>query len=131
MPAVVVDSSVLITLAAGEQFDLLRQFYGSIHVPPAVWNEVVSANKPYGVKETRQARSDGWLVVETPTELQRIRALPFHLQPGEIEALTSTWFGTCVNPFALRTSAPFRMMLRSSISPIPVSLPSRGSMPEF
>jgi len=29
MPAVVVDSSVLITLAAGEQFHLLREFYAA------------------------------------------------------------------------------------------------------
>jgi hypothetical protein len=31
MPAVIVDSSVLITLAAGEQFHLLRDFYSTIH----------------------------------------------------------------------------------------------------
>jgi len=42
MPAVVVDSSVLISLAAGEQFHLLREFYATIYVPPAVWDEVSS-----------------------------------------------------------------------------------------
>ena len=45
MPAVVVDSSVLISLAAGEQFPLLRTFYGTIYVPPEVWNEVSSGSK--------------------------------------------------------------------------------------
>ncbi|MBM3833129.1 MAG: hypothetical protein FJ403_07635 [Verrucomicrobia bacterium] len=38
MPAVVVDSSVLITLAAGEQLHLLRELYTTIYVPPEVWN---------------------------------------------------------------------------------------------
>jgi predicted nucleic acid-binding protein len=36
MPAVVVDSSVLITLAAGEQFHLLRDLYTTLYVPPKV-----------------------------------------------------------------------------------------------
>ena len=40
MPAVVVDTSVLISLAAGEQFRLLHDFYGVIYIPPEVWNEV-------------------------------------------------------------------------------------------
>jgi len=55
MPAVVVDSSVLISLAAGEQFDLLRIFYSTIHVPPAVWSEVISVPKRFGTKEAQQA----------------------------------------------------------------------------
>jgi predicted nucleic acid-binding protein len=40
MPAVA-DSSVIIHLAAIAQLDLLRQFHGSLLVPPAVWDEVV------------------------------------------------------------------------------------------
>jgi predicted nucleic acid-binding protein len=87
MPAVVVDSSVLITLAAGEQFHLLRELYTTLYVPPEVWNEVTTASKPFGTNETQQARDAGWLMVRTPASLATVRALPFNLQPGEIEAL--------------------------------------------
>lgn len=42
MPAVVVDSSVLITLAAGGQFHLLRELYTTLYVPPEVWNDSIT-----------------------------------------------------------------------------------------
>lgn len=87
MPAVVVDSSVLISLAAAEQFELLRPFYATIHIPPAVWSEVVSIPKPYGSKELQQAKTDGWVKIESPTDFSRVRSLPFTLDKGETEAL--------------------------------------------
>jgi uncharacterized protein len=87
MPAVIVDSSVLISLAAAEQFQLLRAFYSTIHIPPAVWDEVVSVAKPYGTEELQHAHSDGWVKIESPNDLSRVQALPFSLQRGETEAL--------------------------------------------
>jgi predicted nucleic acid-binding protein len=87
MPAVVVDSSVLITLAAGGQFHLLRELYTTLYLPPEVWNEVTSVAKPYGTHETRQARDAGWLMIRTPASLAAVHALAFNLQPGETEAL--------------------------------------------
>ena len=87
MPAVVVDSSVLITLAAGGQFHLLREFYTTLYVPPEVWHEVTDAPKAYGTNETRDAREAGWLIILTPVSLTPVQALPFNLQPGETEAL--------------------------------------------
>jgi predicted nucleic acid-binding protein len=68
MPAVVVDSSVLISLAAGEQFELLRTFYTTVHIPTEVWNEVVSVPKPFGTKEVEDARKAGWLKVEAAND---------------------------------------------------------------
>jgi uncharacterized protein len=87
MPAVVVDSSVLITLAAGEQFHLLRDFYSTIHVPPEVWKETTASFKTFGVQESQHARAEGWLIVQAPQDLGKVAALPFNLQPGETEAL--------------------------------------------
>lgn len=87
MPAVVVDSSVLISLAAGEQFHLLRAFYSTIHIPPQVWDEVVASQKLYGKKECEQARIEGWMIVQSPRELGPVLALPFVLQRGETYAL--------------------------------------------
>lgn len=87
MPAVVVDSSVLITLAAGEQFHLLREFYSTIHIPPEVWKETTTTTKPFGIREAQQAKADGWLIVQAPQDLAKVSGLPFNLQPGETEAL--------------------------------------------
>jgi len=87
MPAVVVDSSVLITLAAGDQFHLLRDFYSTIHIPPEVWSETTAAPKPFGVQEVHKARADGWLLVQSPQNVQPVLALSFNLQAGETEAL--------------------------------------------
>ena len=87
MPAVVVDSSVLISLAAGESFQLLRHFYSTIYIPPEVWNEVVSAPKQFGVNEVRRAQAENWLLVRAPRNLERVRSLPFRLQQGEAQAL--------------------------------------------
>lgn len=87
MPVVVADSSVLISLAAGEQFSLLHDFYSVIFIPPEVWNEVVSSPKPFGAKEVRQAQMAGWLVIQKPKEMSKVMSLPFALQAGETEAL--------------------------------------------
>jgi len=87
MPAVVVDSSVLITLAAGEQFTLLRELYGTLLVPQEVWNEVTSVAKPYGAGECQRAKTESWLIIRNPVKLDAIGALPFNLQPGETQAL--------------------------------------------
>jgi uncharacterized protein len=78
---------VLISLAAGEEFHLLRDFYSTIHLPPEVWNEVASVPKAFGAKEAQQARAEGWLIVQTPRQLDRVLGLPFSLQAGETQAL--------------------------------------------
>jgi predicted nucleic acid-binding protein len=54
MPAVVVDSSVLISLAAGEQFHLLQTIYSTIYILPEVWREVSTSPKPFGARETQE-----------------------------------------------------------------------------
>ena len=89
MPAVVVDTSVLISLAAGEQFSLLHDFYGTVFIPPEVWNELAASTKPFGLPEARIGLQAGWLQVQPPAppSLDRVRSLPFALQPGELEAI--------------------------------------------
>lgn len=88
MPAVVVDTSVLISLAAAEQFHLLRDFYTIIHVPPQVWHELQAyGTGGYGWTEAQTARQAGWLRVQSPATTARVIALPFRLQAGETEAL--------------------------------------------
>jgi predicted nucleic acid-binding protein len=41
MPLVISDSSTLIHLATIDQLDLLKEFFGKITIPTAVWREVV------------------------------------------------------------------------------------------
>ena len=50
MSAVVSDSSPLNYLALLRDFDLLRQIYGTIVIPPAVFREVVESGADYPVR---------------------------------------------------------------------------------
>ena len=86
MAAVVSDSSVLICLGVAGQYHLLREFYGEIIVPEAVWQEVTAASAP-GASETIQARESGWLKVRTPTNISLVASLRTTLGAGESEAI--------------------------------------------
>lgn len=67
MAAVVSDSSPLIYLAWLGQFELLRQLYGQVVVPIAVWEEVAlyGGDLP-GAGELRNAAAAGWMRVGMP-----------------------------------------------------------------
>lgn len=56
---VVVDSSPLIALARIERLELLREMFGDIVVPSAVWSEVVMS----GLDKTgaREVTASGWI----------------------------------------------------------------------
>ena len=60
MGLVVSDSSTLIHLAAIGRLALLKEFYGCIVVPPAVWREVVEqGGGRVGAVEVEQVRQGG------------------------------------------------------------------------
>ena len=88
MPAVVSDASVLICLGALRHLQLLRDLYGEIVVPDAVWREVtvVAATRP-GAQETIQASQQGWLKVQTPGNRALVKSLQTTLDAGEAEAI--------------------------------------------
>src|SRR5206468_728144 len=88
MPVAVSDASVLICLGAVGQFQLLRDFYGEVVVPEAVWLEVtnVAASRP-GVIEVVQAHQAGWLIVNRPHNRGLVRQLRSGLGAGEAEAI--------------------------------------------
>jgi predicted nucleic acid-binding protein len=87
MPAVS-DSSVIIHLSGIAQFHLLRQLYGSLLVPPAVWEEVVvqGQGRP-GEQELTHAVADGWVTVAKPLAKVPLPAGGATLHPGETEAI--------------------------------------------
>ncbi len=89
MSAVVSDSSPLNYLALLSDFELLRQIYHAIIIPPAVYREVVESGAAYPVAKAVQAARGDWVsVAEAPSpEKVAILRSAFHLDLGESEAI--------------------------------------------
>ena len=89
MSAVVSDSSPLNYLALLSDFDLLRQIYHTVVIPPAVYREVVESGADYPVEKAVQAALGDWIsVAEAPgaADVATLRHA-FHLDLGESEAI--------------------------------------------
>jgi len=87
--AVVSDSSPLNYLAWLSDFDLLRQIYHTVIIPPAVYREVVESGADYPVASAVQAALGDWIWVAEAPDSARVAALrgAFHLDRGESEAI--------------------------------------------
>jgi predicted nucleic acid-binding protein len=83
--SVVSNASPLINLALIGQLDLLRQLYGELVIPDAVWREVVleGAGQP-GAKEVEAA---AWIRVQSVANRELVQALRQELDAGEAEAI--------------------------------------------
>ena len=84
MPLAVSNSSPLIHLSLIGRINLLRRF-SCIHIPPAVWQEVVEqgGDRP-GTTEIREARESGWLRVVEPSNRALVRLLEQELHATEL-----------------------------------------------
>jgi predicted nucleic acid-binding protein len=82
---VVSNASPLIGLASIGQLNLLKQLYGEIHIPEAVWREVVidGAGQP-GANEVNKA---DWIKRRGVSNRQLVLALEQDLDDGEAEAI--------------------------------------------
>ena len=84
-PAVVADSGPLIALALGRCLHLLRDLYGTVLVPEAVWREVTEAGQ--GRVGAAEIATASWLartvLGRSPDPLLRAE-----LGPGEADAIT-------------------------------------------
>lgn len=88
MPAVISNSSTLIHLAAIGRLSLLREFYGYVTIPPAVWQEVVEEGRGRaGAAEVQDACSAGWLTVAASKDMALLALLRRDLDGGEAEAI--------------------------------------------
>jgi len=88
MGLVVSDSSTLIHLAAIGRLALLKEFYGRIAVPPAVWREVVEqGGGRVGAVEVEQASQAGWIEAVAPKDTVLLRLLRRDLDDGESEVI--------------------------------------------
>jgi len=82
---VVADSSPLIALSRIGRLELLRDLFGRLVIPEAVWREVVdSAPGKVGVSEIEGA---GWIERQTVKDLSLVNLLRRDLGAGESEAI--------------------------------------------
>ena len=89
MKAVVSDSSPLNYLALLKDFDLLRQLFGTVIIPPAVYREVVERGTGYPVRDAVRAALGSWMSVSEAPDPSRVRAFiqVDKLDLGESEAI--------------------------------------------
>jgi len=82
---VVSNASPLVGLASIRQFDLLKQLYGKVHIPEAVWQEVVvdGAGQP-GSTEVESAE---WIKRYQVADIRLVHSLLQYLDEGESEAI--------------------------------------------
>ena len=89
MPVIISNSSTLLHLTIIGRLSLLKEFYGKIVIPPAVWKEVVEEGMGrVGVVEVKQAREDGWVEVVSPKDEPLVRLLKRDLDEGEAEVIS-------------------------------------------
>jgi predicted nucleic acid-binding protein len=85
---VVSNSSPLIYLAALGDFELLPRLFGEIHIPSAVWTEIVDQGDGFPVQPAAlQAVAQGWLrlrPLQVPVELIHAGERRLHLGEAEV-----------------------------------------------
>lgn len=81
----VVDASPLIALARIERLELLRELFGEIVVPSAVWSEVVLSG--LGKAGAREVVASGWIRRQNVVDQSAVSDLRRDLGAGEAEAI--------------------------------------------
>jgi len=86
---VVANSSPLIYLAALSDFHFLKDLFGPITIPPAVYREVVEHGTGFPVQREVQAVLDDWIAIEAVRNGRRIEDIceTACLDIGETEAI--------------------------------------------
>lgn len=86
MPGTVSNSTPLIHLAKMGRLDLLREFFGTLLIPPAVYEECV--NEGRGYEDAKLIAQADWLQVRQVTDQNLVTLLNAELDRGEAEAIT-------------------------------------------
>ena len=84
---IVADAGPLIALARIEHLELLRQRYGEILIPPAVFTELALESQRPGTALLKQAVLSGWLQVVEVSHSNDYSRLTLLLDVGEAEAI--------------------------------------------
>src|SRR5712692_1638565 len=82
---VVSNSSPLVYLSALNDISLLREFFGTVAIPPSVYREVVVQGSGYPVSDT--VRNADWIRVEQLADRPCAIAPNVRLHAGETEAI--------------------------------------------
>ena len=85
MPAIVSNSTPLIHLARIGQLDLLRDFFGKVMIPPAVYEECVVQGKAY--RDAQLIAQAEWLEIKPVSDSHLVILLNAELDRGEAEAI--------------------------------------------
>ena len=83
--SIVSNASPLINLARIGKLDLLRQLYGELFVPEAVWQEVVVEGA--GHPGADEVKATAWIRMQVVTNRQLVQVLQQDLDAGESEAI--------------------------------------------
>lgn len=83
---VVSNTTPLIGLAVVQRFDLLRQLFGEIHIPRAVYDEAVVAGREAGGAK-REVSTAPWVKVVNVSDRPAVEALLDDLDLGEAETI--------------------------------------------
>lgn len=81
---VVSNTSPIMNLAAIDRLDVLRQLYGSVQIPTAVFEELTGRKKQTGAVEIQ---SFPWIVTRCVQDRTLVTSLLGELDPGEAEAI--------------------------------------------
>lgn len=82
---VVSDTSILINLARFGELALLQKLYGEVHVPTAVWHEVVEKGR--GKPGAADVEKAPWITVGIVSNQEFVKALRQDLDAGEADLL--------------------------------------------
>jgi len=82
---VIADSSVLISLSAINQLELLRKRFSEVAIPQAVQEEVVIEGK--GQPGSQEVQSSDWIKVQEVKDRSLIQLLEVELDGGESEVI--------------------------------------------
>ncbi len=82
---IVSNASPLINLARIGKLDLLRELYGELTVPEAVWQEVVIDGT--GQPGAEQVRPSDWIHIRSVNDRRLVQVLRQELDAGEAEAI--------------------------------------------
>jgi len=85
---VVSNTSPITNLAAVEQLDLLRQLYGTVLIPQAVYGELIAGGG--GQPGAREVQTLEWIETRAVTDHALVTALQIELDNGEAEAIALT-----------------------------------------
>lgn len=83
---VVSNTTPLIGLASIGRFDLLRQLFSAMHIPQAVYDEIVIAGRQRGVA-VREVMTSPWIKIVAVVDRLAVEVLLDELDAGEAETI--------------------------------------------